>query len=139
MKAKRYLEDIQRMKARICSLGIQHRSLSDALVNVSPTLSHMPRPATPDVHRMDGLIAAKLDIENKIKDVSARLVEIHNAINSVDDPYQQSILALRYIDGKTWQEITEETYLGRSRVFAYHNLALETIELYLRKNGTILD
>jgi len=129
--AKKYLEQINGVSLRLRSLASQRRSLEDALYNVSPTLTHTPRPPTPDVHRMSGLVAAKLDVENAMEVASEKLAEVHKTINRVPDTCCQAVLVARYVDGKRWGDIANEVGFSLSRVYDYHRLGLEYIELLL--------
>jgi ArpU family phage transcriptional regulator len=128
MTAKEYLAQIKRIKTRLKSQARQLKSLEDALCNVSPNLSGMPRPATPNIHKMEDLIAAKVDLENEMADESAVLAKITITINSLSDPIHSTILTSRYISGMQWSEIAREMFMSERRVYQFHRKALAEIE-----------
>jgi len=129
--AKKYLEQISAVNLRLRSLAGQRRSLEDALYNISPKLSHTPRPPTADVHRMSGLVAAKLDIENEMEAASEKLAEVHKTINRIPDICCQAVLVARYVEGKRWGDIANEVGFSLSRVYDFHRFGLEHIECLL--------
>ena len=67
INAKAYLSQIHDINTRLKCFASQRQSIVDSLYNISPKFSHAPRASTPDVHRMEGLIAAKLDIEAEME------------------------------------------------------------------------
>jgi len=126
--AKEYLSQIRTINIKLKSLARQRQALEDSLFNTSPKLSHTPRPATRDVHRMDGLIAAKLDIENEMEAASQKLAEVHRTIASVQGGFLSAVLTYRYIDQKPWVGIASALHLSESRVYQLHREALAEIE-----------
>ena len=129
--AKKYLEQINAVNLRLRSLASQRRSLEDALYNVSPKLTHTPRAPSRDVHRMSGLVAAKLDVENEMETASDKLAEVHKTINRVPDTCCQAVLVARYVDGKRWGDIANEVGFSQSRIYDFHRLGLEHIACLL--------
>ena len=53
---------------------------------------------------------------------------IEQAIESVDDPLLRMILKSRYIQGKTWKEICDQTNYSRSQINYLHGKALKKIK-----------
>ena len=131
--AKEYLAQIQSLNFRIKTLASQRQSLEDSLMNISPTLSHMPKAPSPDVHRMDGLIAAKLDIENKMEAASEKLAEVHKTIAAIPEAELSAVLIYRYVDRLQWADIATNLYLGVSRVYQLHREALAEVEKAINK------
>lgn len=53
---------------------------------------------------------------------------IEHVIDSVDDPLYRVILRSRYIQGKTWKEICDQTNYSRSQINYLHGKALKKIK-----------
>jgi DNA-directed RNA polymerase specialized sigma subunit len=128
MTAKEYLGQIQTLIIGLKSLSRQVKSLEDALTGVSTQLSDTPGSATPNVRRMEELIAAKVDLERRLEANSTRLAAITNTINSLPDMVHTALLTARYIAGMEWQEIANELRISRSHLFNLHRDALNEIE-----------
>jgi len=126
--AKEYLSQIRDVNIRLKSLARQRQSLEDALYNISPKLSHTPKSATQDVHRMDGLIAAKLDIESEMETASIKLAEIYKTVSTIPAAELGAVLTYRYIDRLPWLDIAKELFISESRVYQLHREALAAIE-----------
>jgi integrase len=65
MTAKEYLSQIRSINIRLKSMARQKQSLEDSLMNFAPVFSDMPRPPSPDIQRMETLIAANGDALSK--------------------------------------------------------------------------
>jgi len=139
INAKDYLTQIRAIHIRLKSLARQRQSLEDALYNISPVLSHTPHSASPDVHRMDGLIAAKLDIETEMEAESRRLAEIHKTIAAVQGRFLGAVLTARYVEQIQWPDIARELYISESRAYQLHREALAEVEKALRERERGLD
>jgi len=131
--AKEYLAQIQSLNFRIKTLASQRQSLEDSLMNISPKLSHMPKAPSPDVHRMDGLIAAKLDIENKMEAASQKLAEVHKTIAAITQYELSAVLTYRYVNRMQWVDISNELFISESRVYQLHREALTEVEKAINK------
>ena len=77
---------------------------------------------------MDGLIAAKLDIENEMEAASEKLAEVHKTIAAVQGGFLSAVLTYRYIDQKPWPAIGAALNFSESRVYQLHREALAEIE-----------
>ncbi len=128
MTAKEYLGQIRPLNMSLKSLIRQVQSLDDALTGDSVGISDMPGAATPNVLRMEMLIANKIDLERRIEAQSAKLTEIINTINSLPNHIHTAILTARYVTDMDWQKIANETGVGRGRMFQLHRDALAEVE-----------
>ena len=128
MTGKEYLSQIKTINIRLKSMARQIQSLEDALTSVSPALSDMPRSPSPNLHRMESLIAAKVDLEREMETESAKLASITRAVNSLPDPTHSAILTSRYISRMEWREISAELHISESWLFQLHRDALAEIE-----------
>lgn len=53
------------------------------------------------------------------------ILEVDLAISEVGDSDQRTILRLRYLDGLTWDEISERTHYSRRWCIVLHNRAMD--------------
>lgn len=109
MIVKDYLSQAYRIDQRINSKIEQVSCLHDLATKATQTLSDMPGSATRNTHRMEDVIIKIIDLENEINTEIDRLVdiklEIMCLINGVPNPEEQTLLELRYLCFKTWEQI----------------------------------
>jgi len=105
----------------------QVQFVTDSLYNISPTITNTPRSATPDVHRMEGLIATKIDVENEMVTASEKLGGIIRTVNALPDSFQRELITSRYLEGKGWSKIAADLNFSQSHVYRLHNAALDEL------------
>jgi len=131
MSTKDYLSQAYRIDQRINSKLAQVMSLRDLLGKATGTLSGAPKAATPNPHSMEDTIAKMVDLENEINDDIDALVdlkaEIMRRIKRVENTEYQTILELRYLCFKRWEEIAVDMGYSLRRVYELHDCALEEI------------
>lgn len=80
---------------------------------------------------MENTIAKIVDLEKEINEDIDRLVgikaEIMETISRVDDPINQIILEMRYVNGKGWDEISRVLNYKDRSIFKIHSRALKEI------------
>jgi len=133
MNAKEYLSQAYRIDQRINSKLEQVMSLRDLLGKANVTLTGMPKTPTPNPHSMEDIIVKMVDLESEINDDIDTLVdlkaEIMRCIKRVDNPEYQTLLELRYLCFKRWENISAEMGYSLRRIYELHNLALEQISV----------
>ncbi len=131
MSTKDYLSQAYRIDQRINSKLAQVMSLRDLLGKATGTLSGAPKVATPNPHSMEDTIAKMVDLENEINEDIDALVdlkaEIMRRIKRVENTEYQTILELRYLCFKRWEEIAVDMGYSLRRVYELHDCALEEI------------
>ena len=131
MSTKDYLSQAYRIDQRINSKLAQVMSLRDLLSKATGTLSGAPKAATPNPHSMEDTIAKMVDLENEInKDIDALVdlkAEIMRRIKRVENTEYQTILELRYLCFKRWEEIAVDMRYSLRRLYELHDCALEEI------------
>lgn len=79
----------------------------------------------------ENVIAKIVDLEKEINADIAKLVdtkaEIVETINLVEDPMCQLLLEMRYVSGKTWDEIAQSLSCSARSVFNIHGRALREV------------
>ena len=131
MNAKEYLSQAYRIDQRINSKLEQVMSLRALLGKATGTLTGAPKAATPNPHSMEDTICKMVDMENEINADIDMLVdlktEIMTCIKQVGNPEYQTLLELRYLCFKNWEDISTEMDYSLRRLYELHNLALEQI------------
>ena len=131
MSTKDYLSQAYRIDQRINSKLAQVMSLRDLLGKATGTLSGAPKAATPNPHSMEDTIAKMVDLENEINEDIDALVdlkaEIKRRIKRVENTEYQTILELRYLCFKRWEEIAVDMGYSLRRLYELHDCALEEI------------
>ena len=131
MNAKEYLSQAYRIDQRINSKLAQVMSLRALLGKATGTLTGAPKAATPNPHSMEDTICKMVDMENEINADIDTLVdlktEIMTCIKAVGNPEYQTLLELRYLCFKNWEDISTEMGYSLRRLYELHNLALEQI------------
>lgn len=74
-------------------------------------------------------------LEDQRREAQAVMREIMDAINSVPDAVQQTVLIERYINGKTLQEIQGVIHYERRNTVIIHGRALWSVWQYMRRKG----
>ena len=131
MSTKDYLSQAYRIDQRINSKLAQVMCLRDLLGKATGTLSGAPKAATPNPHSMEDTIAKMVDLENEINEDIDALVdlkaEIMRRIKRVENTEYQTILELRYLCFKRWEEIAVDMGYSLRRLYELHDCALEGI------------
>lgn len=137
MKAKEYLSQAYRLDQRIDAKIEQVMALRNLATKATSTLSDVAPSGTRNVHRMEDIIVKLIDLENEINADIDNLValkhEIMAAIRSIHDPDYCTVLELRYLCFKPWDQIAVEMGYGIDNVYKLHRMALKTLEA--RKTG----
>ena len=132
LSAKDYLSQAYRIDQRINSKIEQVQSLRDLAAKASATLSDVPpSKGTRNVHRMEDIIVKMMDLESEINKDLNRLVdlkhEIVTVIKCVESPELQTLLELRYLCFRTWEQIAVEINFDLRWVHRLHKRALDEV------------
>ena len=132
MKAKEYLSQAYRLDQRIDAKIEQVMSLRNLAAKATSTLSDVAPSGTRNVHRMEDIIMKIIDLENEINaDIDALVAlkhEIVKVIKSVPNLEYQTLLELRYLCFKSWEQIAVEMGYGIDNVYKLHRMALKMLE-----------
>ena len=133
MSTKDYLSQAYRIDQRINSKLAQVMSLRDLLGKATGTLSGAPKAATPNPHTMEDTIAKMVDLENEINEDIDALVDlktkIMRRIKRVENTEYQTILELRYLCFKRWEEIAVEMNSSLQHLYRLHEKAVNCVIL----------
>ena len=119
------------MDQRINSKLEQIVSLRELATKATSTLSDTPPSGSRNVHSMEGIIVKMMELENEINadiDVLVDLKkEIMSIIKRINNPEQQTLLELRYLCFKTWEQIAVDMGYSIQNAYKVHDRALENI------------
>ena len=131
MTIKEYLAQAYRIDKRINSKLEQIVSLRELATKVTSTLSDTPPSGSRNIHSMEGIIVKMMELENEINadiDVLVDLKkEIMSIIKKINNPEQQTLLELRYLCFKTWEQIAVDMGYSIQNAYKVHDRALENI------------
>jgi DNA-directed RNA polymerase specialized sigma subunit len=133
MTSKEYLAQVKTINIGLKYMLRQAKSMQDTLTDISQHLSDTPGSPTRNIHRMEQMIAAKVDLETKIEAETIRLAAITRTINAVSNPLHAAILTARYISGLDWRRISGELSISRSRLYQHHREALAEVERLINR------
>lgn len=128
MTAKEYLGQAYRLDQRINSKLEQVLSLRDLTTKATATMSDMPGSGSRNVYKMQDIIGKIIDLENEINADIDQLVDLKRemvaVIKSVKNPEYQTLLELRYLCFKPWEQIAVEMGYSIHHLYRLHNSAL---------------
>ena len=114
MTVKEYLGQAYRLDQRINSKLEQVLSLRELTTKATATMSDMPGGGSRNVYKMQDIIGKIVDLENEINADIDKLVDLKRemvaVIKAVENPEYQTLLELRYLCFKTWEQIA--VYMG---------------------------
>ena len=133
LSAKDYLSQAYRIDHRINSKLEQIQSLRALSTKATATLSDTPQSkGTRNIHSMEDIIVKMIDLESEINADLNRLIdlkhEIITVVKCIDSPEYQTLLELRYLCFKTWEEIAVEINWSIRQVYYMHGEALKQVD-----------
>ncbi len=133
MTAKEYLSQAYRIDQRINSKLEQIVSLRALATKATSTLSDTPPSGTRNVHSMEDIITKIVDLENEINRDIDILVDLKrefvSVIREIDNTEYQTLLELRYLCFKTWEQIAVDMGYSLQHIFRIHDKALKEINI----------
>lgn len=131
MSNKEYLAQAYRIDQRINSKLEQIVSLRELAAKATSTLTDTPSGGTRNIHSMEAIIVKMMELESEINadiDVLVDLKkEIMSIIKKINNPEQQTLLELRYLCFKTWEQIAVDMGYSIQNAYKVHDKALENI------------
>ena len=129
MTAKEYLGQAYRLDQRINSKLEQVMSLRDLTTKATATMSDMPGGGSRNVYRMQDIIGKIIDLEDEINQDIDALVDLKRemvaTIKAVADPECQTLLELRYLCFKTWEQIAVDMQYSTRNIYKLHDRAIK--------------
>lgn len=127
MTAKEFLHSIRKMTLEINALQEEITMLRQEAEGIKAmTLSDMPRGGQPK--DAAELIAEVADLQRTRYELTLERMEKREqamvSITKIEDGEQRALLVMRYILGKSWDDIVDEMHYAYSTIFKMHGEAL---------------
>ena len=136
MTAKEYLSQAYRLDQRINSKLEQVESLNGLATKVSSTLTGMPKNPNHATSTMADAVSKIIDLQAEINNDIDRLVDLKRemvtVIKAVANTECQTLLELRYLCFKTWEQIAVEMNYTVRNVHLLHKEALQIVAVPAR-------
>ncbi|MHB8963931.1 MAG: DUF1492 domain-containing protein [Saccharofermentanales bacterium] len=133
MTAKEYLGQAYRLDQRINSKLEQIASLNDLATKCTSTLTGMPRNPNRGSSSMADAVAKIVDLQAEINRDIDRLIDLKREmvrlIKAVDNTEYQTLLELRYLCFKTWEQIAVDMGYNVRHVYRIHDEAVDKIAI----------
>ena len=133
MTAKEYLGQAYRLDQRINSKLEQVISLRELTTKATATMSDMPGGGSRNVYKMQDIIGKIVDLETEINADIDMLVDLKRemvaVIKAVKNPEFQTLLELRYLCFKTWEQIAVDMDYDIRWLYRMHNRALAEVQV----------
>lgn len=133
MNAKNYLGQAFRLDQRINSKLEQVASLNELATKATYTLTGMPRNPNRATSTMADSVVKIIDLQAEIDRDIDRLIdlkrEIIDIIKAVDNTECQTLLELRYLCFKSWEQIAVDMGYNVRHVYRMHDLAVSLIKV----------
>jgi hypothetical protein len=132
MTVKNYLGQAYRIDQRINSKLEQIACLRELATKATSTLSDTPRSASRNTHSMENILVKMFALESEINDDIDALVdlkrEIVSIIKAIEHPEYQTLLELRYLCFRTWEQIAVDMGYDLRYLHKLHGRALDMCE-----------
>ena len=133
MTIKEYLSQAYRLDQRINSKLEQVASLNELAMKCTSTLTGMPRNPNRGTSTMADAVGKIVDLQAEINSDIDRLVDLKREmvrlIKAVNNTECQTLLELRYLCFKTWEQIAVDMGYTTRNIHLLHKKALEMIAL----------
>ena len=133
MRAKEYLGQAYRLDQRINSKLEQIASLDELTTKCNLTLTGMPRNPDRGTSNMAEAVGKIIDLQTEINYDIQKLVDLKRemvrVIKAVDNTEYQTLLELRYLCFKTWEQIAVDLGYNVRHVYRLHDEAVESIKV----------
>ena len=131
MNVKEYLEKAYGLDETINTKLETLSMLRSLLTKTTSVISGMPQ-GCGDGRGLEKSIAKIVDLENEINRDIDELVDIKanikSMIDTIKNPTQKNMMEMRYLQGKSWDEIAIELDKSRTTIFHVHNDVISELE-----------
>ena len=128
MTAKEYMEQARYLDMQINSKIEQVRSLNELATKVTTVYSDMPHSPNRNTSRMEETVVKIIDLESEIdRDMNLKR-EIMRVVNSIEPAEYRTILEMRYLQFKKWEQIALLMSTDLRWVYRMHGRALNEVQ-----------
>ena len=133
MTVKEYLGQAYRLDQRINSKLEQIASLNELATKCTSTLTGMPRNPNRGTSTMADAVGKIVDLQAEINRDIDRLVDLKremvSLIKAVDNTEYQTLLELRYLCFKTWEQISVDMGYSIQHIYRLREKAYDEIRV----------
>ncbi len=133
MTAKEYLGQAYRLDQRINSKLEQIRSLNELAAKCTSTITGMPKNPSHSTSTMEEAIGKIVDLQTEIDGDITQLIDLKrdlvSIIKAVQNTEYQTLLELRYLCFKTWEQIAVAMGYNLRHIYRLHDEAVESIKV----------
>ena len=133
MRAKEYLGQAYRLDQRINSKLEQIASLDELAMKCNLRLTGQPRNPDRGISNMAEAVCKIIDLQTEINYDIQKLVDLKRemvrVIKAVDNTEYHTLLELRYLCFKTWEQIAVDLGYNVRHVYRMHDEAVESIKV----------
>ena len=137
--AKAYLQRYLGLKRKCAALERAIRQAFEDATNTTVTLKEICVQTSGGGEMMANAVVSAMDatamLEEQRKECQKTMREIMEAINSVQDETQQTVLIEHYINGRTLQDIQKDICYERRNTTIIHGRALWNVWQWMKKRG----
>ena len=137
--AKAYLSRYRGLKSKCAALERAIRQAFEDATNTTVTLKQICVQTSGGGEMMANAVINAMDatamLEDQRRECQKVMREIMDAINSVPDEVQQTVLIEKYINGKQLQEIQADVHYERRNMTIVHGRALWNVWQWMKKRG----
>ena len=137
--AKPYLMRYRALKSKCAALERAIRTAMESATNTTVALKEICVQTSGGGDMMANAVVSALDatklLEDQRQEASKTMCEIMDAIKSVPDDVQQTVLIEKYINGRTLQQIQNDIHYEKRNTIIIHGRALWEVWQYMKKRG----
>ena len=137
--AKAYLMRYRALSQKCAALERAIRSAMENATNTTVALKEICVQTSGGGDMMANAVVSALDatklLEDQRQEASKTMCEIMDAIKSVPDDVQQTVLIEKYINGRTLQQIQNDIHYEKRNTIIIHGRALWEVWQYMKKRG----
>lgn len=137
--AKAYLLRYGALKAKCNALERAIRSAMENATNTTVALKEICVQTSGGGEMMANAVVSAIDatkiLEEQRQEATQIMREIMDAIKSVPDEIQQTVLIEKYINGRTLQQIQSDIHYEKRNTIIIHGRALWEVWQYMKRKG----
>ena len=137
--AKAFLSRYRALKSKCAAIERAIREALEDATNTTVTLKQICVQTSGGGERMAESVIKAVDatayLEEQRQEAAKAMREIMDAVVSVPDEIQQTVLIEKYINGRTLQQIQEDIHYEKRNTIIIHGRALWNVWQYMRKKG----
>lgn len=128
-RAKRILADYRKLNRLVQEKTGRLAELTESATRATSSFEAERISGTGERSRIESLMIRKIDLERQLDASIDKLnldrYRIQDAIDSIENADQRSLLDMRYIDGRRWLYIMDRLHIGETTSRRIHHAALE--------------